>query len=171
MEDMPGGHISTFPSSHSVYVININIIFIFTSSFAGLCIQQKQMGNICPGWPVLLPGPRLLCLKLLVAHQWWFFYCTLTSLSSLTGIQQGPGVDLQAWPRNGSERRARLHKWWGAGIRDTRPYLGHLSQFARHPSLPAKLGPRLPPAVLLPSFDKQAMRYYCRWHLKRMRLV
>lgn len=29
---MPGGHISTFPSSHSVYVININIIFIFTSS-------------------------------------------------------------------------------------------------------------------------------------------
>lgn len=43
------------------------------------------------------------------------------------------------------------------------PYLGHLSQFARHPSLPAKLGQCLPRAVLLPSFEKPAMRYYCRW--------
>lgn len=48
MEDMPGGHISTFPSSHSVYVLNINIIFIFTSSVCWALHSAETNGQYLP---------------------------------------------------------------------------------------------------------------------------
>lgn len=124
-----GGHTwmsLIFPSPHSVYVINIIILLLLVHQFAGLCIQQKQMGNICPGRPALPPGPRRMCARsfvgtpvtalLLYADKPYFSGCR---------SQQGPGVGFQAWLRSGSEG-TRMHVWWETGIQDTRPCLGHL---------------------------------------------
>lgn len=109
-------------------LILLILLLLLVHQFAGLCIQQKQMGNICPGRPVQLPGPRNkrvpeafvgtpVMALLLYSDKPFFRDCR---------IQQGPGVFLQAWPRSGSEGRARMQEGWGAGIRDTRPHPGHL---------------------------------------------
>lgn len=124
-----GGHTwmsLIFPSPHSVYVINIIILLLLVHQFAGLCIQQKQMGNICPGRPALPPGPRRMCARsfvgtpvtalLLYADKPYFSGCR---------SQQGPGVGFQAWLRSGSEG-TRMHVSWETGIQDTRPCLGNL---------------------------------------------
>lgn len=129
MEDMPGGHISIFPSFHLVYVINIDIIinyYYFISSLGSVFSRNKWaifvLGDVycflVPAYCVTeTPGGTPVMALLLYSDKPFFHDCR---------IQQGPGVVLQAWPRSGSEGRARMHKWWGAGIRDTRPYLGHL---------------------------------------------
>lgn len=109
-----GGHTwmsLIFPSPHSVYVINIIILLLLVHQFAGLCIQQKQMGNICPGRPALPPGPRITCARsfvgtpvmalLLYADKPYFSGCR---------SQQGPGVGFQARLRSGSEG-TRMRVW------------------------------------------------------------
>lgn len=153
-----GGHTWVsliFPSPHSVYVINIIILLLLVHQFAGLCIQQKQMGNICPGRPALPPGPRITCARsfvgtpvmalLLYADKPYFSGCR---------SQQGPGVGFQAWLRSGSEG-TRMRVWWETGIQDTRPCLGHLrDSWQGLPVFLLSRCPSLPPAVLL-SFEKQ----------------
>lgn len=44
----------------SVYVLILLLLLLFVvHQFAGLCSQQKQMDNICPGRPGMAPGPRM----------------------------------------------------------------------------------------------------------------
>lgn len=61
---------STFPSSHSVFVININIIFIFTSSVRWAQHSAETNGQYL-SWVTCTASwsPLNVCLKLLVAHQ------------------------------------------------------------------------------------------------------
>ena len=55
----------------SVYVLIILLLLLLlfvVHQFAGLCSQQKQMGNICPGRPGPPPGPRVsVCPQLSLA--------------------------------------------------------------------------------------------------------
>lgn len=63
---------STFPSSHSVYVININIIFIFifTSSVRWALHSAETNGQYL-SWVTCTASwsPPNVCLKPLAAHQ------------------------------------------------------------------------------------------------------
>lgn len=153
MEDMPGGHISTFPSSHSVYVININIIFIFTSSVCWALHSAETNGQYLPwvtysaAWsPLTVPeasGGTPVTALLLYSDK----------PSSVT-VESSRG---QGWTSKRGQGVAKDAQVVGSRHPRHQPYLGHLSQFARHPSLPAKLGQRLPQLCYY-----RHLRYYCQ---------
>lgn len=71
MENMHRCHVSDSPPPFSVYVLIILLLLLLlfvVHQFAGLCSQQKQMGNICPGRPGPPPGPRVsVCPQLSLA--------------------------------------------------------------------------------------------------------
>lgn len=132
------------PPPFSVYVLIILLLLLLfvVHQFAGLCSQQKQMGNICPGRPgppppglprvsvrpQPLPGP--------LGRQ--LFYCTETRLSSVTAApSRGPMVlcpPLGGWGAMGREEEAR----WAPGASREAGGRTHCS-----PGLPARPSPGL----------------------------
>nr|KAF6444178.1 hypothetical protein HJG59_008490 [Molossus molossus] len=64
-------------SPPSVYILLILLLLLLlVHQFAGLCSQQKRMGNICPG-DLGAPGPRVrVCPQLPCHPRAGLFYCT-----------------------------------------------------------------------------------------------
>lgn len=116
-----------------VLLILLLLLLLLVHQFAGLCSQQKQMGNICPGRPGLPPGPRVgICPQLSLPPS------PLPGGSSSTVLRQAFFRDcrFQRGPEQLREGRARVH---APGASEEARQRGDLSL----PGPPAKPGPSL----------------------------
>lgn len=137
MEDIPGCHVLIFPSPIRcmLLILLLLLLLLLVHQFAGLCIQQKQMGNICPGRPALPPGPRITCAWSVCWHTMvaLLLYSDKPFFGDCRSQRGQEWSALQAWPRSGSER-TRMHV--------SRPHLGHLR--VSMPGIPVCLLSRAP---------------------------